>query len=84
MIGDKLVIEAHHTDRAAEICDLVAGRIGPGGRFTLTVAGESGAGQSPAGPEAEAVGSHCLIPFYQEGLGRASFSKWVREWPNRP
>lgn len=46
MIGDKLVIEAHHTDRAAEICDLVAGRIGPGGRFTLTVAGESGAGKS--------------------------------------
>ena len=46
MIGDKLVIEVHHTGRAAEICDLVAGRVGPGSRFTLTVAGESGAGKS--------------------------------------
>ena len=46
MIGDKLVIEPHHTDRAAEICDLIADRIEPGSRFTLTVAGESGAGKS--------------------------------------
>ncbi len=54
MIGDKLVIEKHHTERAGEICDLLAGllagplaeQIQPGGRFTLTVAGESGAGKS--------------------------------------
>jgi uridine kinase len=46
MIGDKLVIEPHHTDRAAEICDLVAGRIQPKGRLTISVAGESGAGKS--------------------------------------
>ncbi len=46
MIGDKLIIEKHHTDRAAEIVALLAGRIGPDGRFTLTVAGESGAGKS--------------------------------------
>jgi uridine kinase len=46
MIGDKLIIEPHHTGWAAEICDLVAGRIRPGRRFALTVAGESGAGKS--------------------------------------
>jgi uridine kinase len=46
MIGDKLVIEQHHTDRATEICDLLAGRIQALPRFTMTVAGESGAGKS--------------------------------------
>jgi uridine kinase len=46
MIGDKLIIEPHHTGRAAEICELLAGRIQPGKRFTMTVAGESGAGKS--------------------------------------
>jgi uridine kinase len=46
MIGDKLVIEKHHTDRAAEICDLLAERIQPGVKFTLSVAGESGAGKT--------------------------------------
>lgn len=46
MIGDKLIIEPHHTGRAAEICDLLAGRLLPDSRFCLTVAGESGAGKS--------------------------------------
>jgi uridine kinase len=46
MIGDKLVIEQYHTDRAAEICDLLAGRIQPGQKLTVSVAGESGAGKS--------------------------------------
>ena len=46
MIGDKLVIEKHHTDRAAEICDLLSERAAPGGKLTLSVAGESGAGKS--------------------------------------
>ena len=46
MIGDKLIIEEHHTLRAAEICDLVQAQIQPGERFALTVAGESGAGKS--------------------------------------
>jgi len=46
MIGDKLVIEQYHTDRAVEICDLTMERIKPDERFTLTVAGESGAGKS--------------------------------------
>lgn len=44
MIGDKLIIEQHHTDRAAEICERLAGRIGE--RFAIAVAGESGAGKS--------------------------------------
>lgn len=46
MIGDKLIIEKHHTERAAEICEVLADRIKPGERFTVTVAGESGAGKS--------------------------------------
>jgi len=46
VIGDKLIIEKHHTERAAEICEVLADRIKPGERFTVTVAGESGAGKS--------------------------------------
>jgi uridine kinase len=46
MIGDRLVIEQHHTDRATEICDLLAGRIKDSPCLTMTVAGESGAGKS--------------------------------------
>lgn len=46
MIGDKLIIEDHHTQRAAEICDLLPGLIKPLRRFALSVAGESGAGKS--------------------------------------
>jgi uridine kinase len=44
MLGDKLIIEPHHTSRAAEICDLLADRIQ--GKYVITVAGESGAGKS--------------------------------------
>jgi len=46
MIGDKLVIEEYHTDRANEICGFLTGRIQATPRFTMTVAGESGAGKS--------------------------------------
>jgi uridine kinase len=46
MIGDKLVIEKHHTERAAEICKLLAEQFQAQDRLTLTVAGESGAGKS--------------------------------------
>jgi uridine kinase len=49
MIGDKLVIEPHHTERAADICEFLTGRIGE--RFVLTVAGESGSGKSELGSE---------------------------------
>jgi len=49
MIGDKLIIEQHHTDRAAEICKLVADRSLD--KFVFTVAGESGAGKSELAAE---------------------------------
>ena len=44
MIGDKLVIQPYHTQRAIEICEELIPRIK--GRFTVAVAGESGAGKS--------------------------------------
>jgi uridine kinase len=44
MIGDKLIIQQHHTDRATEICQYLADQIQE--RFTVAVAGESGAGKS--------------------------------------
>lgn len=44
MIGDKLIIEQHHTDRAVKICEHLIPRLTK--RFTMTVAGESGAGKS--------------------------------------
>jgi uridine kinase len=49
MIGDKLIIEKHHTDRAAEICALLADCIQD--KFVITVAGESGAGKSELASE---------------------------------
>jgi uridine kinase len=49
MIGDKLVIEKHHTERAAEIHALLADRIGD--RFVITVAGETGSGKSELASE---------------------------------
>jgi uridine kinase len=44
MIGDKLIIEPYHTDRAKEICKFLEERLQD--HFTITVAGESGAGKS--------------------------------------
>jgi len=44
MIGDKLIIEQHHTDRAEDIIQLLDKKIYD--RFALSVAGESGAGKS--------------------------------------
>ena len=44
MIGDKLIIEQHHTDRAEDISKLLDKKIYD--RFALSVAGESGAGKS--------------------------------------
>jgi uridine kinase len=46
MIGDRLIIEQHHTDRAYEITALLAGLLQGRKRLTMTVAGESGAGKS--------------------------------------
>jgi uridine kinase len=49
VIGDKLIIEKHHTDRAAEICTLLTDRIRD--KFVITVGGESGAGKSELAAE---------------------------------
>ena len=49
MIGDKLIIEEYHTDRAAEICTLLKDRVRD--RLTITVAGESGSGKSELASE---------------------------------
>ena len=49
MIGDKLIIEEHHSARAAEICGILVGRTS--GRITITVAGESGSGKSETASE---------------------------------
>lgn len=49
MIGDKLIIERHHTERASDICNLLSEHIG--GRFAISVAGESGAGKSELASE---------------------------------
>ncbi|MCL7454730.1 MAG: hypothetical protein M8467_16965 [Anaerolineae bacterium] len=53
MIGDKLVIEPYHTERATEICDLLSERLA--GKLALTVAGESGAGKSELAHEIQRV-----------------------------
>jgi uridine kinase len=62
MIGDKLSIEPHHTERASEICDLLADRIEPGIRFTIAVSGESGAGKSELGYEIHRLFNRRGIP----------------------
>ena len=49
MIGDKLVIEKHHTERANEIAPLIVEI--PNGRICISVAGESGAGKSELAQE---------------------------------
>ncbi len=49
MIGDKLVIEKHHTDRAAEICALLKDTFPE--RFVIAVAGVSGSGKSELASE---------------------------------
>lgn len=49
MIGDKLIIKEHHTKRAEEIVEHITPKIEPG--YTLTVAGESGAGKSEIASE---------------------------------
>jgi len=44
MIGDKLVIEPYHTQRATEICAVLTPQLSE--KFTVAVAGESGSGKS--------------------------------------
>jgi uridine kinase len=60
MIGDKLIIEPYHTERAAEICDLLSDRLGA--KLTLSVAGESGAGKSELAHEIQRLLNERGIP----------------------
>ena len=49
MVGDKLLIESYHTERAVEICDYILVKGGKGSfeeKLVLAIAGESGSGKS--------------------------------------
>jgi uridine kinase len=47
MIGDKLIIEKHHTDIAGKICKIILKRADTvNGGFAVAIAGESGSGKS--------------------------------------
>lgn len=66
MRGDSIVVEEHHVKAAAGIVELVLPELERhGGRYTITVAGESGSGKSETATalsEAlEAAGKSCLI-----------------------
>lgn len=66
MRGDSIVVEAHHVQAASGIAELVLPLIErQGGRYTITIAGESGSGKSETATalaEAlEAAGKSCLI-----------------------
>jgi len=70
MRGDSIVVEEHHVKAAAGIVELVLPEIHRhGGRYTLSIAGESGSGKSETATalaEAlEAAGKSCLI-FQQD------------------
>ena len=60
MIGDKLIIEPYHTERAKELCGLLVKRIKP--VFTISVAGESGAGKSELAVELERILNEISVP----------------------
>lgn len=46
MRGDTIIVEDHHRKAAAEIVPTLLKRIGEAGKYTVTVAGESGSGKS--------------------------------------
>lgn len=60
MRGDKLIIEAHHTERAREIVENIQDHIAGG--YTITVAGESGSGKSELASEIARILSEQGIP----------------------
>ncbi len=53
MIGDRLIIEKQHTERASELSGLIIKRLVDSGesRITVSIAGESGAGKSELASE---------------------------------
>lgn len=60
MKGDIIVLEEHHTRAASEIVPVIVDRIREKeGRYTITVAGESGSGKSETGKAiADELGTH--------------------------
>ncbi len=51
MLGDELVIEEVHTERAREIVPVLKDRCGGNEKFVVTIAGESGSGKSELAAE---------------------------------
>lgn len=51
MLGDELVIEEIHTERAREIVPVLKDRCGDDEKFVVTIAGESGSGKSELAAE---------------------------------
>lgn len=51
MLGDELVIEEIHTERARDIVPVLQDRVGEQEKFVVTIAGESGSGKSELAAE---------------------------------
>jgi len=51
MIGDKLIIEEFHKQTADRICAAIKGKIKKGGKYAVSIAGESGSGKSELASE---------------------------------
>jgi uridine kinase len=62
MLGDELVIERHHTDRAEEIVGVLEDRLTRTDKFVITVAGESGSGKSELASEIARIDRENGIP----------------------
>ena len=62
MLGDELVIERHHTERAKEIVEVLENRFYSRSKFVLTVAGESGSGKSELASEIARINRENDLP----------------------
>jgi len=62
MLGDELVIERHHTERAKEIVEVLEDRFYSRSKFVLTVAGESGSGKSELASEIARINRENDLP----------------------
>jgi len=62
MLGDELVIERHHTDRAKEIVGVLEDRLARTDQFVITVAGESGSGKSELASEIARINRENGVP----------------------
>jgi uridine kinase len=62
MLGDELVIEKYHTERAREIINILEVQLPKKEKFVVTVAGESGAGKSELASEIARLNNENNIP----------------------